>query len=179
MNISFTKLTEPTPDIVAVLNRWENDPDLIPLTRPNQNKADLERREIMTLDDLTRRLQHTITYLIYLEGQLIGEMNYQVDPGHLYQKEPGTAWIGITIGESVGRGKGVGYVAMKYLEEQIKQQGLKRIELGVFAFNTKAIKLYQKLGYQEIGRIKDFTYWEDQLWTDIRMEKRLSVAMSY
>ena len=79
----------------------------------------------------------------------------------------------ITIGEPEGRGKGIGYVAIKYFEEQIKKEGLKRIELGVFEFNKQAQKLYQKMGYKEIGRINDFTYWQDKLWTDIRMEKCL------
>ena len=36
-----------------------------------------------------------------------------------------------------------------------------------------AIKLYQKAGYTEIGRIKDFVYWQGRLWQDIRMEKYL------
>ena len=60
---------------------------------------------------------------------------------------------------------------MQYLENEIKSQGLKRIELGVFEFNTNAIKLYQKLGYKEIARIADFTYWQEKMWQDIRMEK--------
>jgi RimJ/RimL family protein N-acetyltransferase len=156
-----------------VFNRWENDPTLIPLTRPNQNKSELERQRIITLDNLTQRLEDLHIYLIYLDDQLIGEMNYMVDPSHLYNKEPGTAWIGITIGEPEGRGKGVGNVAIQYLEEQIKKVGLKRIELGVFEFNIQAQKLYQKLDYKEIGHIEDFTYWQDKLWSDIRMEKYL------
>ncbi|MCL6574072.1 MAG: GNAT family N-acetyltransferase [Bacillus sp. (in: Bacteria)] len=173
MNIHFSKLTEPTSTIVDVFNRWENDPTLVPLTRPNRNKEDIEQQRIMTFDKLTQRLEYIHIFLIYLDDQLIGEMNYMVDPGHLYKKELGTAWLGITIGEPEGRGKGIGYLAMHYLEEQIKLQGLKRMELGVFEFNNQAQKLYQKLGYQEIGRIKDFTYWEDKMWFDIRMEKYL------
>lgn len=55
----------------------------------------------------------------------------------------------------------------------MKEQGLKRIELGVFEFNQQAQKLYQKLGYKEIGRIDNFTYWQGKMWTDIRMEKYL------
>jgi len=47
-------------------------------------------------------------------------------------------------------------------------QGLKRIELGVFEFNTNAINLYQKLGYKDIARINNFTCGQD-----IRMEKYL------
>ncbi|MGF6953405.1 RimJ/RimL family protein N-acetyltransferase [Neobacillus sp. B4I6] len=173
MTTNFIKLTEPTSNIVEVFNRWENDPALIPLTRPNQNQSEMERREEMSLVDLTKRLEDHHIYLIYLNDQLIGEMNYVVDPNYLYKKEPGTAWIGITLGESEGRGKGIGYDAIQYMEEQIKKQGLKRIELGVFEFNEQAQKLYQKLGYKEIGRIEKFTYWQGKMWTDIRMEKYL------
>ena len=127
----------------------------------------------MTLDDLTQRLVHHHTYLIYLNDKLVGEMNFTVDPSYLYKKEPGTAWIGITIGEPEGRGKGIGYKAIQFLEEEIKKHGLHRIELGVFEFNTQAQNLYRKLGYEEIGRIENFTYWQDKMWKDIRMEKYL------
>ncbi|MDR7000213.1 GNAT family N-acetyltransferase [Neobacillus niacini] len=171
MTIQFIKLTEPTSSLVEVFNKWENDPTLIPLIRPNQNKSEMERREKITLDDLIKRLENHQVYLIYLNDQLIGEMNYMVDPDHLYKKEPGSAWIGITIGEPNGRGKGIGFAAIQYLEEQIKKQGLKRIELGVFEFNEQAQKLYQKLEYKEIGCIEDFTYWQGKMWKDIRMEK--------
>jgi RimJ/RimL family protein N-acetyltransferase len=100
-------------------------------------------------------------------------MGYQVDPEHLYKKEPGTAWIGITIGEENGRGKGIGVLALQHLEEQIKVKGLKRMELGVFEFNTNAIKLYKKLGFREFARLEDFTYRDGKMWQDIRMEKYL------
>ena len=119
----FVKLTEPTASLVEVINRWENDSTIIPLTRPNRSKEELERRHSMTLDDLKKRLESHHIYLIYVENQLVGEMNYMVDPAHLYKKESGTAWMGITIGEPEGRGKGVGKLAIHYLEEQIKKQG--------------------------------------------------------
>jgi RimJ/RimL family protein N-acetyltransferase len=175
-NIRFAPLVEPTGEIAEAFTRWENDPLLIPLSRPNRNKDDLEKRQVVTLDDMVQRLKHDHIYLIYLDSQLIGEMSYQVDPKQLLKKEPGTAWIGITIGEAHGRGKGIGSQALPYLEQQIATQGLKRIELGVFAFNTPAFTLYQKLGYQEIGRVLDFTYWEGRMWEDIRMEKYLSAS---
>ncbi|SDM34713.1 GNAT family N-acetyltransferase [Bacillus sp. OK048] len=173
MNLFFEKLTNPSISHVEVLNRWDNDLVLIPLTRPNQTKEALERRESMTLDDLIQRLVHHHTYLIYLNDKLVGEMNFTVDPSHLYKKDPGTAWIGIAIGEPEARGKGIGYKAIQFLEEEIKKYGLHRIELGVFEFNTQAQKLYRKLGYEEIGRIENFTYWQDKMWKDIRMEKYL------
>lgn len=169
--IHVAPLVEPTQDIAAAFTRWENDPLLIPLSRPNQNQQDLDKRHVVTRDDLARRLTAHHIYLIYEAAQLLGEMSYCVDPRHLLKHEPGTAWIGITIGEAHGRGRGIGQQALEYLEQQIRAHPLRRIELGVFEFNTPALALYQKMGYREIGRIKDFTYWQGRMWQDIRMEK--------
>jgi RimJ/RimL family protein N-acetyltransferase len=167
----FVKLTQPTEEMVNKFNQWENDASLIPLIRPNKDKFEYELRYELTLEELENRLNNHHIYLIYYNDKLVGEMNFMIDPGHLLKKVEGTAWIGITIGEPIGRGKGIGYKAILFLEEEIKKMGLKRIELGVFEFNEQAHQLYLKLGYKEIGRIENFTYWKDQMWTDIRMEK--------
>ena len=173
MDVKFKELIKPDTEVLEYLNKWENDEALIPLIRPNKDEKALEMREVLTPQDLEERLAHNHTFLIYQDGKLVGEMDYQIDPQHVFKKETGTAWIGIIIGEESARGKGIGQQALHYLEEEIRKQGLKRIELGVFEFNTSAIKLYQKAGYQEIGRLPDFTYWNDRMWQDIRMEKYL------
>ena len=171
MNVTFSKLIMPAQEIADAYNKWKNDPALIPFARPNANEETLNMQVTVTVDELKERLKHSHIYLMYLEGQPIGEMSYQIDPAHLYKKEPNTAWIGITIGEEHARGKGIGFQAMQYLEQEIKHAGHQRIELGVFEFNINAIKLYKKLAYQEIGRIDNFTYWQGKIWQDIRMEK--------
>jgi RimJ/RimL family protein N-acetyltransferase len=171
MDVKFIKLTKPSAEIAECFHRWENDPALIPFIRPNKNKEALEAREPVTVKDLEQRLEHHHIYLMYLEDQIIGEMGYQIDPRQLFNKEAGTAWIDIVIGEEIARGKRIGGAALHHLEKEIRQHGLKRIELGVFEFNKNAIRLYQKAGYREIGRIPDFTYWEGKMWQDIRMEK--------
>ena len=177
INLHFESLVEPKPHIAEVFTRWENDPVLIPFSRPNPTREDLEKRAVVTLETLAQRLTVQSIYLIYLNQQLIGEMNYRVDPPYLFRQEAGTAWIGITIGEAQGRGKGIGYQALQFLEQEIRLHGCVRIELGVFAFNKPAIALYKKLNYQEIGRIADFTYWDGRLWQDIRMEKMLKAGV--
>jgi RimJ/RimL family protein N-acetyltransferase len=174
VDIRFNRLADPTSEVASAFTKWENDPALVYLARPNASQEDLERKTVVTMEELQQRLEHTQTYLIYLEGQLVGEMSFQIDPQHLYKKEPGTAWIGITIGEESARGKGLGLLAMQHLEDEIRKAGCKRIELGVFEFNIPAQTLYQKMGYVKIGRIPDFTFWQDKRWADIRMEKYLS-----
>jgi RimJ/RimL family protein N-acetyltransferase len=175
-DVTFTPLLEPSDEIVAALTRWENDPLLIPLARPNQSQEDLERRHEVTLDTLRQRLRSHRVYLIALGARLVGEMSYQIDPEHLLKQVPGTAWVGIVIGEADGRGRGVGRQALHYLEREIAAEGLGRIELGVFAFNLPALALYTRLGYQEFGRVDDFTYWQGRMWQDIRMEKDVPEA---
>jgi RimJ/RimL family protein N-acetyltransferase len=173
MDISFKKLTEPTEEIATVFERWNNDPAIIPFIHVLQTKDDLDKWRPVTNEWLTKRLVDHEIYLIYNRDQLIGKVEYQANPAYLYNKETNTAWIAIIIGEQDARGKGIGALAMKHVEEQIKAQGFQRIELGVFEFNANAIKLYRKLGYQEIGRINDFTFWQGRRWQDIRMEKYL------
>lgn len=170
-NLSFKELMAPTIDIASVFERWENDAEIIGFSQPNRNQQDLEKFEAITPDILQQRLRNNRIYLIYLDNCLVGEMSYMIDPSHLFKKEAKTAWIGITVGEPEARNKGVGCHAMQFLEAQIRQAGLKRIELGVFEFNEPAIKLYKKTGYKEIGRIPDFTFWQGRMWYDIRMEK--------
>lgn len=173
MEVSFTKLTEPTTEYMDALNKWDNDPALVPLMRVCKDEEDVQRRNEFTFEGVSERLEKGPTWLIHMDGKLIGEMGYQLGPEFLHKKETGTAWIGITIGEEIGRGKGIGVLALQYLEEQIKLQGLKRMELGVFEFNTNAIKLYKKLGFVEFARIEDFTCHDGRMWQDIRMEKYL------
>ena len=173
MNIEFIPLTEPTSMHVNTLNRWGNDMNLKSLSQPNPSRAEWERENILTIEDICHRLTYQHVYLMYLENRLIGEMSYTVDPEHLLHKTSETAWISILIGEPECRGKGIGRMALEYLEEQVRKHGLTRIELGVFEFNEPALKLYKKLGYQEMGRIENFTYYEGSMRADIRMEKHI------
>lgn len=96
LNIDFKKLIKPTPEIAASFSKWENDPILIPLMRPNLSEDDLLSRKLVSVNDLLERIKHSDIYLIYTQGELVGEMNYQVDPPYVYKKVKGTAWIGIT-----------------------------------------------------------------------------------
>ncbi|WP_315906635.1 GNAT family N-acetyltransferase [Priestia koreensis] len=51
-----------------------------------------------------------------------------------------------------GRGKRIGYHAIKKAEEWLfHEKGVSKFGLHVFAYNERAHKLYQKLGFQEIS----------------------------
>lgn len=174
MHTTLVPLLEASEDIVETFNQWANDPEIVHLIRPARSEEELVAEQRMTVADLTNRLQTHDIFLIYIDDTLIGEINVMYDANHLYGHEPGSAWLGLVIGEASGRGKGAGSEALRLLEERLRQQGTPRIELGVFGFNEAAHHLYKKLGYKEIARIEAFTYWNGRFWPDIRMEKRLT-----
>lgn len=107
MTTTFIKLAQPTSNIVEVLNRWENDPALIPLTRPNKTQSELDRRDIVSLEDLTKRMEDHYIYLIYLDDELIGEMNYVVDPPFLFKKSLELPGLASRLVKPSGEAKGL------------------------------------------------------------------------
>ena len=66
------------------------------------------------------------------------------------------AMIGIFFGEKDCWGKGYGQEAMRLLLDfGFNLLNLHNIMLGVFAFNERAIRSYQSLGFHEIGRRRE------------------------
>lgn len=173
MSVSLVPLREASDAIVATFNRWNNDPSIVHLIRPARSEEELVAEHETTVNDLKERLNTHDMFLIYDDDRLVGEVNVIYDAPHLYDNESGSAWIGLVIGEAIGRGRGVGTAALTLLEDRLRAQHVPRIELGVFGFNEAAHHLYRKVGYTEIARIEAFTYWDGQFWPDIRMEKRL------
>lgn len=56
------------------------------------------------------------------------------------------------------RGKGIGAKLVLALMERLRQNGVYRLTLEVRVSNAPAISLYQKLGFQSIGRRPNYYY---------------------
>jgi putative acetyltransferase len=55
-------------------------------------------------------------------------------------------------------GKGYAGKMLKEIREMTIQKGFTRIELTVAVMNEKAIRLYEKAGFQQEGRLRNFTF---------------------
>jgi ribosomal protein S18 acetylase RimI-like enzyme len=78
--------------------------------------------------------------------------------------------------KSLARGKRLLLVELEgllKLENFAKTLGAKHAQIGVFEFNTRARRLYESLGYQQLTTIPDITWWKGKHWKDIRMGKPL------
>jgi len=164
-----------TADVEAIA-RWSNDDTIRHLFRRFRDAADYQIA--IEPGPLRRRLhkildEGKLVHLIELDGEVVGEVSCEIDGPHLHAPVPGSAWIGVVIGESRARGCGVGRLAMQHVEDQARERGAHRAEIGVFEFNERARSLYARIGYQEFARIDEFTWWKGRRWTDIRMAKPL------
>jgi len=136
--------------------KWLNDPEItqyltiyLPLTLMEEEEW---------LENLKNR-QNTIHFSIVISkennsGKLIGNCGiHNID----WKNRFGEA--GIMIGEKEFHNQGYGTEAMELLlEYAFNTVNLNRIELNVYDYNTRAIKLYKKLGFTEEGRRRQFMW---------------------
>lgn len=81
-----------------------------------------------------------------------------------------TAEFHIMIGNAENRGKGIGYFATKeILNHAFNNLNLHRIELSVLERNTRAIKLYENIGFKREGIKRKTTYKNGQFENTIIM----------
>lgn len=75
------------------------------------------------------------------------------------------AWVGVGIGDPDYRSQGYGTEAMNLLLKfAFRGQNLHRVNLGVFAFNKRAIRCYEKSGFKYEGIEREAIYKDDQRW---------------
>lgn len=66
--------------------------------------------------------------------------------------------------------KGYGTEAMRLMVDYgFRQLGLHRISLTVYAFNPRAIRAYEKVGFKHEGILRDMLYWDGEYINGIIM----------
>lgn len=90
----------------------------------------------------------------------------------------GNAWLGMGLGERSDWGKGYGTEAMQLaLTFAFDELNLHRVQLSVFAYNERAIALYEKLGFVREGTYREHLrrngqYYDMYLYGLLRREWR-------
>ncbi len=76
----------------------------------------------------------------------------------------------ITIGEMDAWSQGYGTeAAQMMLWLAFERIGLHRVGLSVFAFNTRAIRSYEKAGFRVEGRLREAISRDNRYWDEIQM----------
>ncbi|MHA1734662.1 MAG: GNAT family N-acetyltransferase [Promethearchaeota archaeon] len=132
--------------------RWLNDPEItrnLLIVRPLTQ--DEEREWYKSVQGKENEVFFAI--LLAETGRLIGNCSVTVS----WKNRVGKA--GIVIGEKDAWDQGHGTEAMGLLVDYcFDELNLNRVELEVYAFNERAIRCYEKVGFVEEGRRRQATF---------------------
>jgi RimJ/RimL family protein N-acetyltransferase len=162
---TLVRLTAPRSDDKETLARWSQDAEYLrhlddSPARPRPADYYVEDKEEKNHD--WRKFEFRIRTLA--EDKLIGFIELWVQWNHQ------TAWVGIGIGEAEYRGKGYGSDALRVaVSYAFRELGLYRVSLGVFSYNQRAIRAYEKVGFVHEGRLRSALYRDGQRFDHLFM----------
>ncbi len=82
----------------------------------------------------------------------------------------GDSWVAIGLGEREYWGRGYGGDAMRVaLHYAFTELNLHRVSLGVFDYNRRAIRSYEKAGFVHEGRQREMLHRDGQRWDILLM----------
>ena len=102
------------------------------------------------------------TLVAVADGEILGSV-------HVEASRHGFGELGMAIARD-WRGQGVGSALLAAAIDWARENGLHKLNLGVFPHNTAAIALYRKFGFVEEGRqVKQYRRSSGELWDSIEM----------
>jgi RimJ/RimL family protein N-acetyltransferase len=106
-------------------------------------------------------VQHPFTIRSLEDNRLLGDIGLYVIGDWM----PRDAFVGIAIADRNDWGKGYGTDAMKtILRYAFTELNLRRVTLTVFEYNPRAIRSYEKSGFQHEGRLRGALFRDGKRW---------------
>jgi len=128
-------------------SKWWRDRELLKLTSGILKPITDQEMEKYFLAMLKSKADYH--FMIILDHKKIGHAALIKRKNNWYENQ-------IAIGEKKFWDKGYGTAAIKLLIKKIKRLGIFKIYLEVRDTNTRAIRAYEKCGFQEVSRKKYF-----------------------
>lgn len=158
--IYLRKMTE---DDISIYHKWRSDVEVMATTSPHL--------EAVTFEDTKHFVEQVILGSHSSKSYIIVDKESQAPIGvtsliQIDNKNRNAECI-LDIGEKEFWGKGYGTEALRMLlDYAFLELNLHRVSLCVFSFNTKAVKLYEKLGFQREGVLRQALFRAGE-WHDI------------
>jgi RimJ/RimL family protein N-acetyltransferase len=110
--------------------------------------------------------ENSISLIAEVDGQIVGEINCK---GGKRQATRHSALLGISV-DQAWRNQGIGNALMAQAINWARGTGIvTRLELQVYARNSRAIWLYEKFGFQVEGRRRRVIYQNGEYLDDLVM----------
>lgn len=163
----LVRLRAVEPDDEPRYHSWVNDPEVtenLTLRYPISHAA-----EKKWIEDATSPNYGNAVFAIEVlaDGAHIGTIELRTR-----RPENRDANLGIMIGDKTRWDRGYGSDAMRTIcRYGFSEMNLHRIELGVFEGNDRAVKVYERVGFNPAGRRRDAVFqrgrYQDELMMDL------------
>lgn len=171
---TLVRLGSESPEVmVKAFVNWDHDTEMHRLadTDPVQLWSEKKLKEFIEKDGEKKNEQaFRFSIRTLAEDKLIGVTSLWV---HSWTHSD--AWSGIMVGDREYWGKGFGTDAMRLIVQYgFVELNLRRISLDLHAYNERALKSYQKVGFKLEGRMRGNGLRDgvryDSLWMGILRE---------
>jgi len=153
------------PANLAAFRRWYSDPEVARLTR--YQEGPMSGQEVERFFEVRALGPGSLAMAVHIRdsGRLIGSCAFSQLDG-----DNGSALYHITIGEADVWGHGYGTEATRLMvDHAFRVLGLHRVALSVFAFNERAIRSYEKVGFVVEGRSREAIRRDGRWWDELQM----------
>jgi RimJ/RimL family protein N-acetyltransferase len=177
---ALVRLASESPEVAAkTFAKWDRDSEFRRFadSDPAQLWSEKKLKEFIERNYEKNSLQSfPFSIRALADDQYIGVVSLWV-----YSWTCGDAWLGIMIGERDYWGKGYGTDAMRLVVQYgFLELNLRRISLGLHAYNERALKSYEKAGFTLEGRMRGEGQRDgvryDSLWMGILREEWLALS---
>lgn len=127
------------------IESWSRDMQRAGLLKENITYEEGEEQIRKFLPEGQRTPGHHFMNIVS-NGTRVGKIWYEVR-----ERVTKEAYLWDIVINENQRGKGYGEETMGKLEEEVKKEGAKRIQLNVFGYNSAARNLYLKMGYNDMA----------------------------
>lgn len=103
-------------------------------------------------------LEKNIVYVFENDGKKVGMFKLYA---HTYRSSHISYLGGVAIHPDFG-GKGFGQKMFKEILELARERGVRRLELSTGTTNEKAMRLYEKMGFQKEGVLRNYTFLKSE-----------------
>jgi RimJ/RimL family protein N-acetyltransferase len=153
-----------TKDLLEAAARWSNDAEVFRLS----DSGPAIPRGVAYFEEDLKEIDHDngmgFCIRTIADDKLIGDIGLRVQWSHQ------SAWLGVSIGEPEYHGKGYGTEAVRLVVNYgFQELGLWRVQLGVFSYNIRAQKSYQKVGFRQEAIQRSALYRDGQRHDHILM----------
>jgi len=143
--------------------KWMNDEEIC-----RNTNAVMRIMPLLKEREFLGRADHILAIVKKDEDRLLGNISFERVDYHNRNAE-----VGLFIGEEKDRHFGFGTEALELmLKYGFQELNFHAITLSVLSFNQKAISVYEKVGFYEVGRLKEVMYTNGKYFDRIIMEIR-------